>query len=365
MPSGVEQVTLIEADDQEWDSWIEATEHDVYHTAGYHRVPAFAGDGTPQLLVYGSRDRFVAWPYLLQYIATSDPVIGSPAFDITSTYGYGGPLVKGCEADDPLIGRAWEAFQHVWTEQHVVTVFTRFHPILRNHRWFVDQLQPRDDADARLGVTMTGETVSIDVTRPDAEALADYPRVMRQEIAQNRRRGLTTIVDPDLEHLTVFVDLYRETMERNNAQSSYFVEREYFESLKRELGEDVVLFVTRSDDDVVAACLFLSHHGILHPHLAGTSTKYLSMSPLKVMWDDVRIWAAQRGDRVMHLGGGRGGTKDSLFAFKARFSPLRHEFYTGRWILDRPRYERLAASSRGADPEAGYFPVYRAPRSFD
>jgi hypothetical protein len=361
----MEDVTLIESDDVEWDTWIEATDHDIYHTAGYHRVPAFAGDGTPQLLIYGTRDRFVAWPYLLQQIATDDPAIGSPAFDINSTYGYGGPLVKGCEVGDPLIGRAWEAFQRVWREQHVVSVFTRFHPILENHRWFVGALQPADDPDAGLGMIPTGETVSIDVTRPDAEALANYPRIMRQEIAQGRRRGLTTAVDTDLEDLDIFVELYQETMARNNAKQSYFVGRDYFESLKREVGDDVILFVTRCDGDIVGACLFLAHHGILHPHLAGTATKYLAMSPLKVMWDDVRIWAAQRGDRVMHLGGGRGGTRDSLFAFKARFSPERHTFYTGRWVLDRPRYDRLAAKALGVDPDAGYFPIYRAQRSLD
>jgi hypothetical protein len=78
------------------------------------------------------------------------------------------------------------------------------------------------------------------------------------------------------------------------------------------------------------------------------------------MWDDVRRWAAERGDRVIHLGGGRGGSNDSLFAFKARFSPRRHEFYTGRWVLDPRRYDRLAQLA--PDPDPGYFPPYRAPR---
>lgn len=361
----MERATLIESDDPDWATWIEAADHDIYHTSGYHRVPAFAGDGTPQLLVYGSHDRFVAWPYRLQSIPDSGPLVGSPAFDVTSTYGYSGPLVRGCEPGDPLIARAWEAFRRVWAEQHVVTVFTRFHPILRNHRWFIDQVQTCADPEVLQGVVLTGETVSIDVTRSDDEATADYPRVMRQEIAQNRRRGLTTAVDTGMEHLATFVELYRETMQRNNAQSTYFVERDYFDNLLEELGDDAILFVTSFDGEVVAACLFLSHHGILHPHLAGTSTRYLPMSPLKVMWDDVRRWASQRGDRVMHLGGGRGGTKDSLFSFKARFSPARHDFYTGRWILDRARYDRLAEASTGADPEAAYFPIYRAPRSLD
>ena len=47
-------VRLIAAADPEWNQWIESTSHDVYHTAAYHRVVTFEGDGSPQLLVYGS-----------------------------------------------------------------------------------------------------------------------------------------------------------------------------------------------------------------------------------------------------------------------------------------------------------------------
>lgn len=357
---------LIAAADPEWNQWIESTSHDVYHTAAYHQVVTFEGDGTPQLLVYGSPGRFVAWPYLLIPIPGSIEAIGSPAFDATSVYGYSGPIVHGCEPEDPLILEAWAAFQSVWLDQQIVSVFTRFHPILRNHRWFtgVGVSDPRDDPPR--GLVLTGETVSIDLRKPDAEIVAAYPRVLRQEIAANKRKGLVTELDRDWRHLETFIDLYAETMRRNQAQSAYFLRREYFTELIDALGEDAILFVTRSGPDVVAACLFLSHHGILHPHLAGTSTPFLGMSPLKVMWDEVRRWAAGRGDRVMHLGGGRGGTSDSLLSFKSRFSPDRHPFYTGRWIMEDQHYETLARRSRdeGAS-ESGYFPIYRAPRSLE
>jgi hypothetical protein len=359
----VNRLSLIGATDGEWDAWIESTTHDVYHTAAYHRVAAATGEGTPQLLIWGDRDRFVAWPYLLQAIPGSSPLVGGPAHDVTSTYGYSGPLVRGCDAGDPMLAEAWRAFTGVWREQHVVSVFTRFHPILANHRYFIGDSQPFQTTGAGLGIVVTGETVSIDVSLPESEVLAGYPRKFRQEIAQSRRGGLSTSVDADWARLDSFLDLYTETMHRNNARGAYFLGRDYFDKLIAELGSDLILFVGMVGDDVAAACLFMSHHGILHPHLAGTSTGYLPMSPLKVMWDDVRQWAKARGDRIIHLGGGRGGSNDSLFEFKARFSPRRHEFYTGRWILDRIRYQRLAQETQELmEPGSGYFPPYRAPR---
>lgn len=353
------RLELVEADDPAWDRWIDLAAHDVYHTAGYHRVAGHSGEGTPLLLVFRSGDRLVAWPYLLQGIPESGPRVGSPAHDVTSTYGYSGPLAVGCEPGDPFVDDAWRAFAEVWAEQHVVSVFTRFHPILRNHRWFERQVT----IDPGLGVQRTGETVSIDPRRPDSEVVAAYPRSFRQEIAQSRRRGLRTEVDEEWQNLDRFVELYTETMRRNHAHSAYFLGREYFLDLKRELGDDLTLFVGIVNGEIAAACLFMSHHGIVHPHLAGTSTAFLPLSPLKVMWDDVRRWAAERGDRIIHLGGGRGGQADSLYAFKARFSPDRHAFYTGRWVLDQPRFEALSAATVGGpDDQPGYFPPYRAPR---
>lgn len=362
---GVNELRIFNAADPEWDAWIGSTAHDIYHTAAYHRVTSFEGDGTPLLMVYGSPDQFVAWPYLLKPIPDTSHTIGSPAFDVTSSYGYCGPLAHGCEPDDAFIVKAWGAFKSAWLEQHVVSVFARFHPLLQNHCWFMDAVAP-DGGEPQLGMVHTGDTVSIDLRKPAAQILAEYPRVLRQEIASSRRKGLVTTIDRDWEHLETFEALYTETMRRNQAQKAYFLPRDYFADLVAQLGKDAVLFVTMHETDVAAACLFFSHHGYLHPHLAGISTPFLPMSPLKVMWDDVRIWAAKRGDSVMHLGGGRGGASDSLLAFKARFSPDRQPFYTGRWILDRRRYEWLARESPTDETiDTSYFPIYRAPRSLE
>jgi hypothetical protein len=356
------RLELIEADDPAWDRWIGLAGHDVYHTAGYHRVAGLSGEGTPQLLVFGAEERFVAWPYLLQGIPNSAPIVGGPAHDVTSTYGYSGPVVVGCEPGHAFVEDAWHAFRDTWIQQHVVSVFTRFHPILGNHRWFAHDMTADGDRP-ELGVQRTGETVSIDPRLADGEVVAAYPRSFRQEIAQSRRKGLRTEVDADWRHLETFIDLYTETMRRNHAHSAYFLGRDYFLDLKRELGDDLNLFVGMVDGTITAACLFMSHHGIVHPHLAGTSTAFLSMSPLKVMWDDVRHWAAARGDWIIHLGGGRGGQADSLFDFKARFSPNRHDFHTGRWVLDRVRFDALSrVAETGSHEQLGYFPPYRAPR---
>ena len=76
----------------------------------------------------------------------------------------------------------------------------------------------------------------------------------------------------------------------------------------------------------------------------------------------VRGWAKDRGNQVLHLGGGVGGDSDSLLQFKIGFSPRRHTFATLRMVIDEREYGRLvAARDPRLDPGArgGFFPLYR------
>ncbi|MHA1568560.1 MAG: GNAT family N-acetyltransferase, partial [Alphaproteobacteria bacterium] len=62
-------------------------------------------------------------------------------------------------------------------------------------------------------------------------------------------------------------------------------------------------------------------------------------------------------------GGYRG--EDSLFAFKARFSPLRAEFHIGRAVHDEAVMRELtetAQTAGKAEKDTAFFPPYRSGR---
>ena len=88
----------------------------------------------------------------------------------------------------------------------------------------------------------------------------------------------------------------------------------------------------------------------------------LHIQPTKVMIHFAALWGKERGDRILHLGGGVGGNGDSLMHFKEGFSPSRHAFSTLRILVDADAYARLV---RERDPSldpadlGGYFPLYR------
>jgi lipid II:glycine glycyltransferase (peptidoglycan interpeptide bridge formation enzyme) len=102
-------------------------------------------------------------------------------------------------------------------------------------------------------------------------------------------------------------------------------------------------------------------------HLGGTKNEFLKQAPSKLMFDYVRFWAKERGNKFLHLGGGVGSAKDSLYNFKAGFSKQRHLFLTLRLITDQQKYDSLvelrAKTLKTAAKnlvDSNFFPAYRS-----
>jgi ribosomal protein S18 acetylase RimI-like enzyme len=338
---------------------------DVYHTAGYHAYSNGYGDGDPYLVVAGDSRCGMAWPYLLRQVSEVENLAGSGATDVTSVYGYSGPLVWGCAPGDEFIARAWSEVQAIWRDQGAVSAFTRFHPLLGNESIMAGLSGPGDDGKSEP-VASIGRTVSIDLTVPEEVARAGYSESLRRQIRNYRQAGLSTTHDESWTDIGAFTYFYHETMARNAAADFYFFDADDFQRLRVALDGNVHLLVTRVGDVVGAAGLFTEYRGIVQEHLVGTNQALAHISPYKVLVDDVYEWAKKRGNTVFHLGGGRGAYEDSLFEFKRRFSQRLHPFFTGRWVLDgsacRDLLEaRRSATSGGGVLDPDYFPAYRAP----
>ena len=357
---------LLGADDPAWDDWLADVPRDIYHAAGYHSYSRGSGEGEPYLLVVGDRQRGLAWPYLLRQISEVEHLAGSRATDVTSVYGYSGPLAWGCAPGDPFLAHAWSEVVGAWRSQGVVSAFTRFHPLLGNERLMSGLSGPCDESADREPVSTIGRTVSVDLSISEEAARAGYSESLRRQIRKYRSAGLTTTLDEDWTDIAAFARLYHETMARNGAADYYFFDTSDFLRLREAVGGHVHLFVTRLGDAVGAAGLFTEYNGIVQEHLVAANQSLAHISPYKVLIDDACDWARRRGNSVFHLGGGRGAHEDSLFDFKSRFSPRRHPFYTGRWVLDPIACrDLLEARGYGAGGEGtadiGYFPPYRAP----
>src|SRR5581483_8651845 len=101
----METVRLLTSNQPEWDRWLERPRHDIYHSAAYHALSESAGEGRAFLAIVGSPDRYLAWPYLLRPIAI-EGIERCEFSDITSVYGYSGPITHGGSPGDPWVDQA-------------------------------------------------------------------------------------------------------------------------------------------------------------------------------------------------------------------------------------------------------------------
>jgi ribosomal protein S18 acetylase RimI-like enzyme len=335
--------SLLDIDAPEWEAVLRAARHDFYHLPAYVALSAVQEGGQPRALCITDGERAMLLPLLIRRIPGG-------GFDAMSPYGYPGPV--GIGTDDPAFLRvALVAGLQVLHEAGIVSAFVRLHPLL-------NPIPPM-----AIGTLVRhGETVSIDLTLPTEELWAQTRLNHRRDITRAVRLGYVARMDEDWKQLEFFKHLYRATMARRSAAPFYFFEDAYFDGLRDALGESLHLCVVEKDSAIAAVGLFVETNGIVQYHLSGTDDAFQMVQPTKLMMHFVRGWARDRGDLVLHLGGGVGGDSDSLLQFKVGFSPLRHTFATLRMVMDEHEYGRLvAAHVPPLDPNerSGFFPLYR------
>jgi hypothetical protein len=327
-----------------WDEVLRRAEHDFYHLPAYAAFCGRADGGEPLAIHVEDGPRRMLLPTIVR-------PIGDGLRDAASPYGYSGPLVAG--GDGAFAREAFLAARERLARDRIVTLFVRGHPLLG----------PPLPAEAGT-VVDHGPTVSIDLQRSEEELWRQTRSSYRQEITRALRAGHRAFFDERFEHLPAFVALYRETMERVGASRYYLFDESYFAELREALGRRLLLCVVVIEGAIAAGGLFVETGGLVQYHLSGTDARFLRQGPAKLMLHFVRSWARERGYRRLHLGGGVGGAEDSLFAFKAGFSPDRHRYQTLRAVADEPAYGALVRRRDPArDPadRQGFFPLYRSP----
>jgi hypothetical protein len=347
------------ADEKEWTRVLSRVRrHDLYHTAGYHRLAERNGEGKAQLFVFEEEGATVAIPLLIRPLEgiNGGGAAGAQYFDATSVYGYPGPVASNTPDGSTCIETFQKRLTHELHRRGVISVFSRLNPLLSQG----ELLQGLGE------VSFVGNTVSIPLLEPIEMQWAHFRASHRQRIKKLQKQGIQCEEDCTGEYLEPFSEVYLQTMERLNASSYYRFGLPYFRELVRALGSRVHLFVAKAGEKVIAGALFFECGGIVQYHLSGMSNESLKAGAIKLVIDTARRWASEKGFEYLHLGGGVGAGQDSLFHFKAGFSQQRHDFCCWKWVVNEAAYSEVVRSVREHHRLAGlrpsspnYFPAYR------
>jgi lipid II:glycine glycyltransferase (peptidoglycan interpeptide bridge formation enzyme) len=336
-----------------WDEVLRQCRHDFYCQADYIRLEANR-QGAQAEAIYLQQEGCI---FFLPYLVRSCEAMSHQSWDITSVYGYPGLLLNAEAKKHPdFVYEAFSRTIELLRERDICTAFIRLHPILNAHL---------NEQVFGKSYTPLGELVWIDLEQSAEHLWSQTIAKHRNRINHCKRSNFFAEMVPIQQHLDEFIEIYQATMDRVGATSTYYFGKAYFEKLVEIPG--VHLCLVRQENCVASAGLFLECNGIVQFHLSGTHLDFLKQAPSKLMLDFVRNWAKSRGNSIFHLGGGVGSARDSLFDFKAGFSPLRCQFAVLKLIVNEPLYLSLVETHAQAMQlpsrqlmESAFFPAYRA-----
>jgi hypothetical protein len=325
----------------QWNTIVRSmNQYDFYHLAEYHQLEH---SGQSLLLYFSSKTVSIALPVILR------PIDGTEYNDLTSAYGYVGPLSNQENLDELAVKNFQKELMHFFDIRKIVSVFTRMHPLFSHQEYLLSGLGEIVD---------TNQSVGVDLSLPEKEQKRQYSHSVKNHINRLKRKNVLVKQVQTREAIDMFIDIYRENMKRVNASAMYFFSNDYFYQFMEKLPSS--LFLAYYDEQVISGSLFTTCNGIVQPHLSATRNEFLRWSPLKLVWDCIRIDAIEKNQKCLHLGGGVSGTDDTLFQFKAQFSDLRFLFKTWRYIHDEKAYAQLVCEKYANQiPHSSFFPLYR------
>jgi hypothetical protein len=327
-------VTLGELQPHEWDARLdELGLDDVYLRSSYVETATLLDRGRAAFLHLDG----VVFAAIVRDVSDSD------ARDVTTPYGYGGPIGEPRAAP-----RFWDAYGRWCAEHNIVTSFFRFHPLYANQRY----------AAASVLLEPLARTVAWRLGRDDL--FAGMHRSHRNKCRKAERAGVVVSAHPEAADLTEFAALYESTMDRVGAAAYYFFEAEYWERLASAVRSHLIRFDAHLEERLVASAVCLGSTAWLHYHLSATTEEARRVGASNLLLYEAARWAKANDFELFHLGGGRGGREDSLLAFKRAFDAEgRREFWIGKAVHDERTYRALTRSVKEGDN--GFFPAYRVP----
>jgi lipid II:glycine glycyltransferase (peptidoglycan interpeptide bridge formation enzyme) len=329
---------------KEWDLFLdEVDSYDLYHTYDYHEL-SIKEDEESILITYRYNNTLVGLPFIVRQIPNSTYK------DITSVYGYAGPISKNYKNSFDH-KKFSDALNSSLKEQHIISVFSRLNPFINLQHSVLKGIGQ---------IKHVGQVVNIDIMKPLDIQRQNYQRRIKTQINKARRLCSIKKVITKAEILE-FIKIYYENMDRVKARDSYYFKADYFFKFieSKSLQTELLLITLNETNEIIAGAMFIKTNNIVQYHLSGCKEEHLDIAPVKLLIDEMRIRATQENYKYFNLGGGYGGHNDSLLRFKLSFSKELVDFNIWQHIVNQEIYDNLANSTE--TKQLDYFPKYRDP----
>lgn len=278
------------------------------------------------------KDFAFCYPFILSPIAeNSDALLQKyhQYHDISSVYGYGGPLVNECNQD--FVAKAWSCFDEWAQSEKVVAEFIRFSPYSQNHRFAHPQASI--ELNRQLAVSYLPNSQEKFWQLLDSKT--------RNMIRKAQKHGLRAEEMP-LSSINLFQDLYLATMNRNAAPDFFYYDSHYYQELMALGNNALKLFGIYHQTTLVSAAMILIHNNCALYHLSATDSKYSALGAGNIALWHISNFLIEQGISFFNLGGGRTtNPQDPLWKYKRSNSIGETTFYVGKRIINTSIYHEM------------------------
>lgn len=322
---------------------------DIYFEENYAKLYEELEKGKTEIFEYEDENGKISNLFIKREI----PILldGKKYYDITTPYGYGGPIIEECKANkNELLNKYNEQFTKYCNENNIVSEFVRFHPLVNNVNDFKEVYNAK----------YMRKTLGTNLKEFDEPVNSEFSKSCRKNIRQAINKGITYKVTKAPDNIHNFKEIYYSTMDRNNATDYYYFQDEYFEKVLKYFREKVLLVEAIFEEKTIACGLYFIYNKTIHIHLSGTLSEYLYLSPAYILRYAVTLWGKENGYEIIHHGGGRSNSEeDSLYKFKKGFAKnTEFDFYIGKKVWNQEIYDKLC-EIRKVDKSEEFFPAYR------
>lgn len=346
-------------DFNEWQQFCNSMPNcDIYFYPQYAKIYELNNEGEAFCFVCKkNKYDFIIYPFLKrkinQLVLYKD--LSEKYCDIISPYGYGGYLRnRYCSIDMKYF---LNAFQNCAKENNIISEFVRFNP------W----LETQDECSEFLEISLWNQIVAIDLKKSEEEIWANFDSKNRNRIRKSKKSGVIVKQDLNFTYIDKFYQLYYQTMDRNIASNYYYFDKQFFQNIINFLSQDISLFHTFLENEIIASLMVIYAKDFAHAHLSCANAKYLNLAPYNLLFYEVALWAKKQGFKYFVLGGGTTSRPDdSLLRFKRRFSKKYFDFYIGKKVHNKKIYEFLCQKKLQYEKERditevneNFFPLYR------
>lgn len=274
-------------------------------------------------------------------------------FDLITPYGYGGPIIKQYpekKSMNSFLTQFINSFNEYCKKNNIVSEFVRFHPIIKNHI----------DFSTHYETLYIRDTVGTNLKDFNDPIKSEFSKSCKKNIRKAINNGLSYKVIKNPSNLDNFKKIYFSTMNRNNAEDYYYFTDNYFKKCLTYFRQNLILVQVLFEDMIIGMGLYFYYKDIIHIHLSGTMTEYLSLNPAYMLKYAITQWAIDNGFHLIHHGGGRtNDPNDGLYLFKKQFGKnTSFKFFIGKKIYNHDIYNKL--SNINNNNNTNFFPAYRS-----